>query len=231
MRSYDPIVTASSHLASMSHGFCFPNNSGYTFPLFSQPFLRWGRHPLSLGLPSSSPNWCSHQSIPHTIHCHSIHPKEQVEVFVIPCSNALSSSPRPTTLFDLPSSPLQQRVSNIGLSKLMLQYCPLHIFLWRPNFHPLRLRIQITFLSYFCLSERYSHLFQCYFLHRDFSDSRPTYPFQQTHTRYNLPFLWTHITLCTFWRCYPLPSMRASCELGLNINTLVSHANVYSYNA
>lgn len=100
LRSYDSVAPPSSHWCP------YPADSVSTVTLaihllFSLPFLRGGLHPVSPGLPSSSPNWCPCQSIPYITHCRVIHPEAQVQFVSFLCSNTFSNRHSPYSLWSI----------------------------------------------------------------------------------------------------------------------------------
>lgn len=142
--SYDPVVSPSSHSVSISCGFCFHNNSGYTSLLFTaiswrtSSYLTWSAVIISFLM--FSPIEPTHHTLPLLFilknRCSFCHSSAQI----------LQWPPQTSTVIDLPLSPLHLKVPSIHLPKLSLRGSPLHTFLGVPTFHPLLLRCPVTFL-------------------------------------------------------------------------------------
>ena len=99
LRSYDSVAPPSSHWCP------YPEDSVSMVTLaihllFSLPFPRGGLHPVSPGLPSSSPNWCPCQSIPYITHCRVIHPEARIQFLSFLCSNSFSDFPSQSQIWN-----------------------------------------------------------------------------------------------------------------------------------
>lgn len=133
-----------------------------------------------------------------------------------------------TTPFDLPLSPLHQRVPHIAFPNI-LRCSPFQMFLWFPISHPSLLRIQATFLLPPLPFRIPLPSFQTLPLLWRYFWLQIHFPFPTSTPRHDLALFWVPIVL--FGRCHTTPRIRDSFELGLTTNTLVSHANLYSYDA
>lgn len=199
---------------------------------FSLPFLRGEFHPVSPALPSSSPNWSSHQSLPHITQCRVIRPKEWVQFLSFHflsffCSGTFSSS----------HSLLKSLICHWVLTTRWFQQLPSSTHPPVPTFAQLPV---ISYLPPFTL-ETPSHLLapisacqnataifsnKCYLPYAGSSDSKSSCPSKSIHTRYDLTCLESPLHFALFWKWHTLSRTRAHCELAKTTNTLQCHSKL-----
>lgn len=230
LRSHDLAASASSHSGSMSHRFCFHSNSGRTSLCFHRPssdedFIF--SHPVYhhrlltdvlIILPPTPLTAIVFISKNRSSFCHYSAQKPSVAPTVHHIlGRAIEGSP-PDGLQHLPSQirPLALPFTYFPDISYLLPFPPENSNYFLLPYLPVRILLpsfqRLPFMKVFL------------------TPNPPTAPNEHTPDMLS-PSSETPVHFALFWRCYTLPSMQASCELGLTTNTSVSYAKSYSYNA